>query len=296
MGRRKQPLEQLQRIAVAEIAEADLAKAAPRYPEQAVTDMASSLTEKGQQEPVLVLRTGKGTLRLITGRRRVLAARVLEWASLDGIVLEPRFAKPAAVIERLHQGKVDPWEVWDAFQLLKRECGWTQQQLGIAVGRTRDYVANLLSLGTIQEKVRALLQQEGQTPLTVRHLRHIARIAPDAQLAATERILAERLSTLLLEREPNNNGHKPPGQRLVVRPFKKKGEPDYPRGSQEWRRYQRQLITDLNRLDREEKAQRKRDSALVAEAKHRLRALKQEARNKRRRLQKELRLVVRNLI
>ena len=292
MGRLKQPLTQLQRVAVAEIV---FAGAAPRYPERSIADMARSLEEKGQQEPVLVLQTGKGALRLVTGRRRVLAARSQSWAYLDGIVLDGRFAMQAAVIERLHQGKVDPWELLDAFHTLKSGCGWTQRHLAISVGRTRDYVANLLSLGNIREDVGTLLRQEGQPSLTMRHLRHIARMLPEEQMPVAERLLVERLSSTLLEREHSGNGHRPAGERIVVRPFRKKGDAEYPRGPQEWRRYQRQLITDLHRLEREEKTQRQRDSALVAEAKHRLRALKREATQKRRRLQKVLRLVLRNL-
>ncbi len=227
------------------------------------------------------------------GVKRVLAARRLDWEALDAIVLDPSFAAELAVIERLQTDEYDPWELADTLAGLQQRCGWTQAQTGMAIGRTRDFVAGVLAITQILPAVRTWLQRQDTPPLSARHLRYIGRQLPSRQQAAAEQMVAEGLSAKAVEGRFRQGRQARP--LIRIRELRPRGTPRSPKSVQEWRRYYRQITTDLRRVEEQEAAEVKRANEAIREARERQRLFKREARSKRQALQRELRRATRQL-
>jgi ParB/RepB/Spo0J family partition protein len=288
MGRRKKPLRHLQKIGSAAL---EMPAAAARIPATALDPLAESLAAHGQREPILVTEgAAAGTWRVIVGARRVLAARRLGWPTVDAIVLPDAFPAEIRTIERLQEGHYDPFSLADTLLRLKAACDWTQTQLGHAIGKNRDFVANILAIAQIAPGVRKyILDNQNGNRLTARHLRYIARTPPQAQQTLAEEIVAERLSTKALERQKSSAGLEQSQPEFIrVRALRQAGTPQAPDNLKEWRRYCRQLATDLRRLERQEQRESRRALDLLAMARLRRRLVKREASRKRRALAREL--------
>ena len=99
MGRRKKPLQHVQKLRVGSL---ELPDRIPGQKEEELAGLAASLGSRGQLEPILVTEgAAPGTWRVVVGRKRVLAARRLGWPALDALVLPGRFQSELRVIEGL---------------------------------------------------------------------------------------------------------------------------------------------------------------------------------------------------
>jgi ParB/RepB/Spo0J family partition protein len=291
MGRRRKTFNRLQPLTIK-----DLHGDGARASAASLEGLIQSLAAKGQEQPVLVTDGARrGTYRVVVGRKRVQAARRLGWATIQGVVLGKDFSRDVAIIERLQRGQFDPFELADTIQRLKNLCDWTQAQVGQVIGKTRDFVANILALGEILPEVRRYIQDHSRShPLTARHLRYIAREVPEHQLAAARRIIGQRLSTKALEKEKRCDSPGLADQEFIrVRQLRGNGSSLAPQSPKEWRRYMRQLRTDLRRIDRREALEQRRAQELTRTARQRRALVRREAAAKRRLLHRELRIAQR---
>jgi ParB/RepB/Spo0J family partition protein len=295
MGRRKKPLKHLQKM---ESSSLELPSRAGRVASDEIATLAEALATEGQQEPILVTEgSAAGKWRVIVGVRRVLAARRLNTATVDAIVLPGKYQAEIRTLERLQDGSYEPFVLADTLQKLKEECDWTQTHVGFAIGRNRDFVANILAIIQIDPAVRKYIGDDGNgSQLTARHLRYVARTPPGEQLAMAKQIIAQGLSTKKLERQKHGDAMSDPHPEFIrVRDLRRAGTPQAPGNMKEWRKYYRQLTTDLRRLDRQEQRESRRALDLLSMARLRRRLVKREANRKRRALARELRQARRHL-
>lgn len=300
MGRRRLPLRQLTSIPIIQIRPRS---GSPPVAPEAVQRLAQALERQGQREPLLVTdatsdaashTADSRAYRLISGQRRLLAAQLLGWETLDCIVLGSAFAPELQVIAKLQESNFDPWELADTLRRLGERCGWTQAQLGMAIGKNRDFVASTLAIAKIGPEVRSHIRnhQNGYA-LSARHLRYVGRTAPARQLQAADDILAHRLSTKTLElRFRRRSGRR---QYLKVRTLRQAGSSATPETTKEWRKYFRQITTDLRRIDQQEALEARRTAETIEGARQRQRLIKSEAKLKRQTLMRELRRATRQL-
>jgi ParB/RepB/Spo0J family partition protein len=293
MGRRRQPFRHLTRLPVAAIAPPPGEAPAP----ETVERLAQTLRRRGQREPVLVTPAADGAqgpaYRLVVGRRRLAAAQRLRWKELDALLLDDAFRAELDVIARLQADDFEPWALAETLRGLQQRCAWTQTQLGMAIGRNRDFVAGLLAILDIAPDVRTWLAQQAGGPLSARHLRYLGRAAPARQLALAREIVEQGLSTKALEQRQRRG----PGRRqyIKVRALRQPGRSRSPKTTREWRRYYRKLRTDLRRIDEQEARELRRTADLIAASRQRQSLIRQQARAKRQALAGELRRATRQL-
>lgn len=296
MGRRKQALTHLRPLSPEAI---QWTPGDDPPSEEAIERMAHGLERTGLRHPLLVLELpprGKGPagVRLVVGRKRLLAARRLAWSTVDCIVLPPESAPEGDMVERLRTESIDPWILGDTLQALKTRYGWTQDQLGHAIGKTRDFAANYLPIARIQPEVRDyLVSLENGPPMSARHLRYIGRTPPARQLRIAKKIVEQGMTTKSLEEE--NKGRASTRRYFKVRPLPKGVTRKAPATLQVWRKAYRQIQTDLRRLERKETQEIERAQKTIAQTRERLRDLRRAATNQRRTLERELRRVVQRL-
>lgn len=299
MGRPKITMPQLRRVSLADISPPPPQDPPP--PAEAVEHLAQDMKQKGQREPVLVTpRNGSRSggapgFRLVQGSKRLLAARHLKWEEMDCVVLDPGYTEEIRVIERMDQDGFEPWELADTLHRLKTECGWSQADLGAAIGKSRDFVANILAIAKITPEVRShILERQDVYRLTARHLRYIGRTPPARQLAMTRDMLANQISTKTLQ---ERRKEKPSSRRPYLKAghLKKGGRGREPGTIVEWRKLYRKTATELKMLDKQESDEVKRIDRVIKEARVRKRLVKGEAKENRRRLLKDKRRAAKRL-
>ena len=127
-------------------------------PEQ-LQALAASIAEHGVLQPILVTERTGGYL-LIAGERRLRAA---EMAGLERI---PALVRPAdaasqlawALIENLQRADLNPLEAAHAFRQLVDEFGFSPDDVGARIGRSRSTVANTLRLLELDQRVQDAVQ------------------------------------------------------------------------------------------------------------------------------------------
>lgn len=293
MSRRKKELKQLTELPLGAIALRRGASMKSYGPER-LEEMARSLDSRGLRDPIVVKQLpGRENHIVLMGGCRFLAAKKLGWKTIPALRLDSSLGAEIKLLEALRDNDLSPWELADTLNRLKSSLDWTQAHLGQAIGKTRDFVANMLSISQIIPETREyILSQQNGARLSVRHLRYVARAPQHRQLGVAQRILQRELSTTALEQEKQSVTPNAREFRLSnVRDLRRADSPAYPTTLKGWKKYQRQLTTDLRRINRREALEQERIRTAVSEARLRQRMVKQEAQKARKDLQRELRRV-----
>jgi ParB family chromosome partitioning protein len=182
----------------------DAVTANPRQPrrsfdEEALDELAASITEVGLLQPVVVRNIGAGQYELVMGERRWRASMRAGLETIPAIVREtPDTAMLRdALLENLHRQQLDPLEEAAAYQQLLDDFGATHEQLAQKIGRSRPHISNTLRLlglpPAVQKRVAAGVISAG-------HARALLSLNDQqAQERLAQRIVAEGLSVRAVE-------------------------------------------------------------------------------------------------
>jgi ParB family transcriptional regulator, chromosome partitioning protein len=176
----------------------------PRQPrrtfdDDAIDELAASITEVGLLQPVVVRSLGAGRFELVMGERRWRASQRAGLEYIPAIVRETHDNDMLrdALIENLHRQQLDPLEEAAAYQQLLDDFGATHEQLAQKIGRSRPHISNTLRLlnlpPAVQKRVAAGVISAG-------HARALLSLNdPQAQERLAQRIVAEQLSVRAVE-------------------------------------------------------------------------------------------------
>ncbi|WP_262692392.1 ParB/RepB/Spo0J family partition protein [Kordiimonas aestuarii] len=181
-GRRLLPIEFLER---------NVGQPRHHFDEEALSDLATSIKQKGLLQPILVRELGPNKFQIVAGERRWRAAQkagihevpVVVKELTDGEVLE------IAIIENIQRQDLSAIEEAIAYKKLIEEFGHTQEIAAEVVGKSRSHVTNLLRLLSLPEKVQGMVD-EGK--ISMGHAR--ALIGANDPLSIAKRIVDEGLS------------------------------------------------------------------------------------------------------
>lgn len=186
----------------------------PRQPrrsfdEDALEELAASITEVGLLQPVVVRHLGEGKYELVMGERRWRASTRAGLTSIPAIVRETPDTDMLrdALLENLHRQQLDPLEEAAAYQQLLDDFGATHEQLAQKIGRSRPHITNTLRLlnlpPTVQRRVAAGIISAG-------HARALLALDnPQEQERLAQRIVAEGLSVRDVEEKVQLGDHQP---------------------------------------------------------------------------------------
>ncbi len=122
----------------------------------ALQELASSITEKGILQPLVVTRRGENDYELIAGERRLRAAKLAGLCEVPVILREAGAQErlELALIENIQRQNLNPLEEAEAYQRLLDEFDLTQEEVAVQVGKERSTVANTLRLLNLPEYAR----------------------------------------------------------------------------------------------------------------------------------------------
>ncbi len=169
------------------------------FGEEALVELAQSISELGIIQPVTVRRLGYDRYQLISGERRFRASQ------LAGLTEVPAYVRVAndeamlemALVENIQREELDAIEVAVSFQRLIDEVSLTQEQLSEKVGKDRATVSNYLRLLKLPPEVQLGLRQR---TIGMGHARALITLGdPAKQVDLYHKIVESQLSVRQVE-------------------------------------------------------------------------------------------------
>lgn len=119
-----------------------------RFDETALEELAASIRANGILQPLLVRPRPGGAFEIVAGERRYRAALRAGLTTVPAVVrdLSDDDTLALALIENLIREDIGPLEAARAYRRLMDEFGWTQDEMGRRVGKSRPVIANALRL------------------------------------------------------------------------------------------------------------------------------------------------------
>lgn len=169
-----------------------------------LAELADSIRTLGIIQPITVRKMGYDKYQLITGERRLIAAK------MAGLPVVPAFIRIAndqemlemALVENIQRKDLNPIQIAIGFQRLIEECNLTQEQLSLRVGKNRSTVTNYVRLLKLPPEIQVALRKE---LITMGHARTLISIEnKDSQLDMLRIILEKELSVREVEQLVKN--------------------------------------------------------------------------------------------
>jgi len=155
-------------------------------------DLTASIRSHGVLEPILVRRSESGRrYQVVAGERRFQAARAAGLAEVPCIEVSAtdQEALELALIENLQRRDLSFFEEAEGFRTLNEKYGYTQDQIGRAVGKSRITVTESLRLLAIPPAIRDLCRHADITAKSVLLL--IARASSIEEMESLVQQIAE---------------------------------------------------------------------------------------------------------
>jgi len=163
------------------------------FDDEKLDELVDSIREKGVLQPIIVRRLADdpGQYEIIAGERRWRAAQKAKLHKVPIVLRDFSDAEAleVAIIENVQRADLTPTEEALGYGRLMEEFGYTQEQLGQLVGKSRSHVANMLRLLSLPEEVQSML---ANGDLGMGHAR--ALINADNPLALARKIVQDNLS------------------------------------------------------------------------------------------------------
>jgi ParB family chromosome partitioning protein len=121
---------------------------------QALEDMTASVGKLGVIQPIIFRIAADGSKIVVAGERRVAAARNAGLSTIPAIYIADGNYAEVALVENLLRQDLTSVEEAEALQRLMTEQKYTQEQLGVIVGKARTTVGDILTLNKLPLAIR----------------------------------------------------------------------------------------------------------------------------------------------
>ncbi|PDS79415.1 ParB/RepB/Spo0J family partition protein [Rhizobium sp. L43] len=165
-------------------------------------DLASSIRQHGIVQPIVVRTMDRDRYEIIAGERRWRAAQLAGLIEIPVIIrdVDDKTALEIAIVENVQRADLNALEEALGYEQLIAEYGYTQNDLGEIIGKSRSHVANSLRLLKLPDPVRDMLAAGS---LSAGHARALVSTPDPASLART--IVAKGMSVRDAEKLAQNN-------------------------------------------------------------------------------------------
>jgi ParB family chromosome partitioning protein len=115
------------------------------FDEAEINQLATTIKEHGINNPLLVIvsKTHKEKFEVVSGERRLRAAKLLKMEKVPCIIIEDEKAEEVALIENIQRTDLHPVELGDALKSLLSEANWgSVSKLAEKLGKNQSTVSN----------------------------------------------------------------------------------------------------------------------------------------------------------
>lgn len=192
-----------------------------RFDYSELEGLASSIRRSGMLQPINVRPLEDGRYELVSGERRLRAARMTGMQNIPCVVMHIDSAQSAlfALIENMQRQDLDFFEEAEAIEKLMTDFGMTREELSLKLGKAGSTLSNKLRLLRLPAEMRDRIVAAG---LSERHARTLLLLPDNASRGKVLDIAIERhLTVSETERLVNDvlNRRKTP-RRVQVRNYK----------------------------------------------------------------------------
>ncbi len=165
-----------------------------QFDENALNELANSIKQLGVIQPITVRKNKAGKFDLISGERRLRAAKL---AGLENIPAYVRLANDRemlemALVENIQREDLDAIEIALSFQAMIDQLNLTQEQMSERVGKKRSTITNYLRLLKLDPIIQTGIRDGF---ISMGHGRALINIEdPKVQLEFYEKIIKDHLS------------------------------------------------------------------------------------------------------
>lgn len=175
------------------------------YDDSEIVALADSISRVGILNPIKV-RAKNSIFEIVYGHRRVRAAKLLNWKSIQAIVGE--FSDDQLVsfslIENLERKDLSDYEKALSFERMRKDFGKSNEEIGRIVGLSKGHVSNYLSMIRMIDQNRLTQNPDLVKMLhaiSEHHARYLNRIEePGEREKALRMVVSENLSVRDLQR------------------------------------------------------------------------------------------------
>ena len=150
------------------------------FNDDAIGELALSIQSVGIIQPLSVQAREDGKFDLISGERRLRAAKIAGLAKVPCVMIraDKEDTELMALVENIQREDLNFIEEARAFDQILRKYGFTQQELAEKVGKKQSTISNKLRLLKLGDEIISILSESS---LTERHARALLKI-PDTEI------------------------------------------------------------------------------------------------------------------
>lgn len=186
------------------------------FDDDLLKELASSIEKQGIIQPITVRKLGYDKYQLISGERRLRAARA---AGLEEVPCYIRVANDEqmlemALIENIHRKDLNAVEIAISYQRLIEECELTHEKLSDRISKSRSTITNYLRLLKLPAEVQLAIRDNR---ISMGHARALINVEdPDTQIRIVRKIISDDLSVRQVEELARNLHKLPQGEKKEV--------------------------------------------------------------------------------
>ncbi|MFN3603700.1 MAG: ParB/RepB/Spo0J family partition protein [Leptonema sp. (in: bacteria)] len=172
-----------------------------RFHKQDLEELSETIKNVGVIEPIIVNKLDNSRYILISGERRLRAAKLAGFKKIPAIIknLDMIRSVEITIIENIQRENLTPIEEARAYEQLMKLANLNVKQISEKIGKDRSTIANLLRLLRLPEEIKNLVEEK---KLTVGQVRPLLSIADKKMmLSLAEKIYKENWSSRKVEEE-----------------------------------------------------------------------------------------------
>lgn len=123
------------------------------FDEAALTELTDSLKKHGILQPILFRPDEQGWLTVVSGERRLAAAKRAGILTIPSMMVDGNPAE-IALVENLIRQDLTAVEEAEALRRLMNERSYTQEQLAAVINKARTTLTEILSLNRLPQEIR----------------------------------------------------------------------------------------------------------------------------------------------
>lgn len=170
-----------------------------QFDEEALKELAQSISEIGIVQPITVRKIGSDKYQLIAGERRFRASQIAGLKQIPAYIRSAEDDKmlEMALVENIQREDLDSIEVAISYQRLIDECKLTQENLSERIGKKRSTISNYLRLLKLPAEIQKGIRDK---KLLMGHARALVNIDdPETQIMIYQQIIKHDFSVRKVE-------------------------------------------------------------------------------------------------
>lgn len=140
------------------------------FDETEIEQLASTIKERGINSPLLVItsKEEEGKFEVVSGERRLRAARLLGMEKVPCIIIDEEKAAEVALVENIQRSNLHPIELGDALSCMLQKSSWGDvSKLANAIGKSQSTVSHYLAYSKIPDVIKKYILENNISSRTV---------------------------------------------------------------------------------------------------------------------------------